>query len=83
MTECLILTLLFIIRLYILMMTTATMLKMREIHIQLDPHFKAPPPDPETLSKFQFVLVRHAVTEFNMEFARIAGEHGFDGEDYR
>lgn len=65
------------------MMTTATMLKMREIHIQLDPHFKAPPPDPETLSKFQFVLVRHAVTEFNMEFARIAGEHGFDGEDYR
>ena len=53
---------------------------MRDIHFNIDPHFKAPPPDPEVLARCQFILIRHAVTEFNMEFARVGKEHGLEGE---
>lgn len=64
-------------------MSSETMKKMASIHLNLDPHFKAPAPEPEVLAKCKFVLVRHAVTEFNMEFARVGSAHGFDGEEYR
>ena len=57
-----------------------TMKKMRDIHLNIDPNFKANAPNPEVLAQCKFVLVRHAVTEFNMEFARVAGEHGFESE---
>ena len=57
--------------------------EMAKIHLNLDPNFKAPPPDPIALAKYQFILVRHAVTEFNMEFARVGNAHGFDSEEYR
>lgn len=56
---------------------------MRDIHFNIDPHFKAPPPDPEVLARCQFILIRHAVTEFNMEFARVGKEHGLEGEEYK
>ena len=56
---------------------------MVQIHLKVDPTFKAPPPDLEKLKHHKFVLVRHAVTEFNMEFSRIGLAHGFDGEEYR
>ena len=56
---------------------------MADIHLKIDPHFHPPKPDAETLAQCQFVLIRHAVTEFNMEFARICNEHGFFGEEYR
>ena len=53
----------------------------KEITLQLkvDPNFKAPPPDPLLLEKYPFILVRHAVTEFNTEFARIGQAYGLDG----
>jgi hypothetical protein len=60
-----------------------TMMKMSVIHLNIDPNFKAPPPNPEKLAQCQFVLVRHAVTEFNMEFARVVNAHGIDGDEYR
>jgi hypothetical protein len=56
---------------------------MLEIHTKIDPHFKAPPPEAEVLSRCSFILVRHAVTEFNMEFARVATNHGLLGEEYK
>lgn len=49
----------------------------------MDPHFNPPAPDPEKLKTHQFLLLRHAVTEFNMEFARIVGLHGLDSDEYR
>jgi hypothetical protein len=64
-------------------MSSDTMKKMVSIHLNIDPNFKAPPPDPEGLAKCKFVLIRHAVTEFNMEFAKIGGAHGFESEEYR
>lgn len=60
-----------------------TMKQMRAIHLFIDPNFHAPPPDPEKLQKCRFILVRHAVTEFNMEFARVVSAHGMAGEEYR
>ena len=45
-------------------------------HLHLDPNFKAPPPDPELLQKCHFVLIRHAVTEYNTEYSKIIEEHG-------
>jgi hypothetical protein len=63
--------------------STETMKTMISIHINLDPNFVAPPPKPEALSRCRFILVRHAVTEFNMEFARVVGLHGMHGEEYR
>ena len=62
---------------------TETMQKMSQIHLNLDPNFKAPPPHPEALASCKFILIRHAVTEFNMEFARVGNAHGFNGEEYR
>lgn len=59
------------------------MKKMISIHLNLDPNFKAPPPDPDLMKRNRFLLVRHAVTEFNMEFARVGSAYGFDGEEYR
>jgi hypothetical protein len=64
-------------------MQTETMKNMINIHFNVDPNFKAPPPDPEEMSKCRFLLVRHAVTEFNLEFARVGKSHGLDGEEYR
>jgi hypothetical protein len=64
-------------------MSSETMKNMVAIHLNIDPNFKAPPPDPEVLAKCQFVLIRHAVTEFNMEFAKIGGAHGFESQEYR
>ena len=64
-------------------MDADTFKKMSEIHLKIDPHFKAPAPDAEELAKCDFILVRHAVTEFNMEFARVVSSHGFDGDEYR
>jgi hypothetical protein len=52
-------------------MSSSTMQKMIKIHLKIDPTFNAPPPNPETLAKCQIVLIRHAVTEFNMEFSRV------------
>ena len=64
-------------------MSSETMKKMVDIHLKIDPNFNAPAPEPELLARCSFVLVRHAVTPFNMEFARIGSDHGFEGEDYR
>jgi hypothetical protein len=64
-------------------MSSETMKKMVDIHLRIDPNFKAPPPIPEVLERCPFILVRHAVTEFNMEFSRIGSAHGFDGPEYR
>lgn len=38
-------------------------------HIHNDPHFKAPAPDQEKLENSKFVLMRHAVTYYNIEYA--------------
>ncbi len=46
--------------------------------LSVDPHFNPPAPDAEKLKNNRFLLLRHAVTEFNMEFARIVGLHGID-----
>jgi len=51
--------------------------------LNIDPNFKAPPPNPEVLERYQFILIRHAVTDFNMEFAKVGNAHGFEGEEYR
>ncbi|TNV79979.1 hypothetical protein FGO68_gene2978 [Halteria grandinella] len=59
------------------------MQKMIAVHLKVDPTFNAPPPDPITLAKCQIVLIRHAVTEFNMEFARVVQAHGIQSDEYR
>ena len=64
-------------------MKSATMQKMVAVHLRVDPTFQAPPPIPEELAKCQFVLIRHAVTEFNMEFSRIVSAHGIESDEYR
>jgi hypothetical protein len=64
-------------------MDADTFKKMSEIHLNIDPHFKAPAPNPEDLAKCDFILVRHAVTEFNMEFARVVNAHGLVSDEYR
>jgi len=64
-------------------MSSATMQKMIMVHLKVDPTFNAPPPDPEALAKCQIVLIRHAVTEFNMEFSRIVQAHGVESDEYR
>ncbi len=56
---------------------------MLKLHLKIDPNYNPPPPDPEVLKNCNFILIRHAVTEFNMEFARIVEEHGVDGEHYK
>jgi hypothetical protein len=40
-------------------------------------------PSEEDLAKSPFLLIRHAVTQFNLEFAKVVGEHGFYSEDFR
>lgn len=66
-----------------MVMTSETMKKMISIHLNLDPNFKAPAPEAAVLEKCRFILVRHAVTEFNMEFARVVTAHGINSEEYR
>ena len=51
--------------------------------LAVDPSFRAPPPDPELLKHCRYVLLRHAVTAFNLEFARMGNAYGLDGEEYR
>lgn len=53
-----------------------TMDAMIKVHLMVDPTFNPPPPDSEALAKCQIVLIRHAVTEFNMEFAKVVTAHG-------
>jgi hypothetical protein len=43
------------------------------LQLKVDINYRAPPPDPELLEMNPFILVRHAVTLFNTEFARIVG----------
>jgi hypothetical protein len=54
-----------------------------KILLAVDPSFRAPPPDSYLLKKCRYVLLRHAVTAFNVEFARIGNAYGLDGEEYR
>jgi hypothetical protein len=51
--------------------------------LAVDPSFRAPPPDPELLKECRYVLLRHAITAFNVEFARIGNTYGLDGEEHR
>ena len=51
--------------------------------LAVNPSFRAPPPDPELLKECRYVLLRHAVTSFNIEFARIGNVYGLDGEEHR
>ena len=51
--------------------------------LSVNPAFRAPPPDPTLLSTCQYLLLRHAVTPFNLEFARIGNLYGLDGEEHR
>ena len=35
--------------------------------LAVNPHYRAPPPDREELKNFKYILLRHAVTAFNIE----------------
>jgi hypothetical protein len=59
------------------------MKKMISVHLTVDPNFHAPCPDPDTLNNCQFILLRHAVTEFNIEFARVVTAYGIESDEYR
>jgi hypothetical protein len=52
-------------------------------HCKVNPNHIAQAPNPELLAKHDFVLVRHAVTDFNMEFAHVVGTYGIDSPEYR
>ena len=52
-------------------------------HINVDANFIAKPPSEDLMKGHQFLLVRHAVTEFNLEYARIAGTYGSQSKQYK
>lgn len=35
-------------------------------------------PKEDELKKSKFVIIRHAITNFNMEFAKVCGTYGFE-----
>ena len=53
------------------------------IHLNIDPQYIAPPPDKSLLETCDFVLIRHAVTDFNIEWARVVGTYGYNSQEYR
>ena len=40
-------------------------------------------PDPESLKNSVVCLIRHATTQWNVEFQQMGKTHGFEGEEYR
>ena len=42
-----------------------------------------PPPDPKLLDKCTFILIRHGVTDFNIELAKIKDSYGYESNEYR
>lgn len=49
-----------------------------DMHLRVDPLFQAPGPDPEVMNQTPFIILRHAVTDFNIEFAKIVSAYGMD-----
>ena len=46
------------------------------MQLRVDPKFIAKPPEATLLEKCRFILIRHGVTDFNMEFAKVVSAYG-------
>jgi hypothetical protein len=46
-------------------------------------HHLPEPPNEEDLEKHTFILIRHALTEFNTAFAEMYTKYGDNSEEYR
>ena len=47
------------------------------------PDHIAEEPNQESLARNQFVLVRHGVTDFNVGFSEVVGNHGIFSDQYK
>jgi hypothetical protein len=52
-------------------------------HIHVDPNHIADAPDQNKVNECPFLLIRHAVTPFNVKFGEVVGSYGEFSEEYR
>ena len=57
--------------------------KQFNIHINVDIHHVAQAPDEDLVNKHRFLLIRHAVTDFNVAFGDCLGKYGELSEEFR